>query len=109
VVDIFNRVNSGGAKLSKGDLALASLCAQWPPARQEMRDHLTVWKKAGSDFTLDWLLRNATAVATGSELFTALSNVKRTSSNAPSRRRLRTSVRSWTRSPASSVSTMTES
>jgi len=76
VVDIFNRVNSGGTKLSKGDLALASLCAQWPPARQEMRDHLTVWKKAGFDFTLDWLLRNATAVATGRALFTALSNVK---------------------------------
>ena len=76
VVDIFNRVNSGGTKLSKGDLALASLCAQWPPARQEMRDHLAVWKKAGFDFTLDWLLRNATAVARGRALFTALSNVK---------------------------------
>ncbi|MFF0243202.1 DUF262 domain-containing protein [Rhodococcus pyridinivorans] len=76
VVDIFNRVNSGGTKLSKGDLALASLCAQWPPARQEMRDHLAVWKKAGFDFTLDWLLRNATAVARGRALFTALSSVQ---------------------------------
>ncbi|WP_016695687.1 GmrSD restriction endonuclease domain-containing protein [Rhodococcus rhodochrous] len=37
VVDISNRVNSGGTKLSKGDLALASLCAQWPPARQDAR------------------------------------------------------------------------
>lgn len=27
VVDIFNRVNSGGTKLSKGDLALAKICA----------------------------------------------------------------------------------
>ena len=27
VVDIFNRVNSGGTKLSKGDLALATICA----------------------------------------------------------------------------------
>ncbi|MGV5047239.1 hypothetical protein [Rhodococcus pyridinivorans] len=41
-----------------------------------MRDRLTVWKKAGFDFTLDWLLRNATTVATGRALFTALSNVK---------------------------------
>ncbi len=76
VVDIFNRVNSGGTKLSKGDLALASLCAQWPPARQVMRDSLAVWKKAGFDFTLDWLLRNATAVARGRALFTALSSVQ---------------------------------
>jgi hypothetical protein len=33
VVDIFNRVNSGGTKLSKGDLALAKICADWPEAR----------------------------------------------------------------------------
>jgi hypothetical protein len=32
VVDIFNRVNSGGTKLSKGDLALAKICAEWPQA-----------------------------------------------------------------------------
>ena len=30
VVDIFNRVNSGGTKLSKGDLALAKICAGLP-------------------------------------------------------------------------------
>jgi len=33
VVDIFNRVNSGGTKLSKGDLALAKICATFPEAR----------------------------------------------------------------------------
>ena len=36
VVDIFNLVNSGGTKLSKGDLALAKICADWPQAREEM-------------------------------------------------------------------------
>jgi len=35
VVDIFNQVNSGGTKLSKGDLALARVCASWPEARDE--------------------------------------------------------------------------
>lgn len=34
VVDIFNRVNSGGTKLSKGDLALAKICADLPTARR---------------------------------------------------------------------------
>ncbi|RVW05987.1 GmrSD restriction endonuclease domain-containing protein [Rhodococcus spongiicola] len=75
VVDIFNKVNSGGTKLSKGDLALAKLCAQWPEARSEMRDDLDRWKQAGYDFSLDWLLRNATAVATGRALFSALDKV----------------------------------
>ena len=37
VVDIFNRVNSGGTTLSRGDLDLAKICAQWPEARDEMR------------------------------------------------------------------------
>ena len=49
VVDIFNRVNSGGTKLSKGDLALAKLCAEWSEARQELRSKLASWKAAGKD------------------------------------------------------------
>lgn len=72
VVDIFNRVNSGGTKLSKGDLALAKLCAQWPQARSTMRKALDRWRDTGYDFSLDWLLRTATAVATGRAQFDAL-------------------------------------
>ncbi|MEV7968883.1 DUF262 domain-containing protein, partial [Sphaerisporangium sp. NPDC088356] len=75
VVDIFNRVNSGGTALSKGDLALAKICAHWPPARQVMRDHVKEWQSKGFDFSLDWLLRNTTAVATGRAVFTALDTV----------------------------------
>src|SRR5215216_3653111 len=50
VVDIFNRVNSGGTKLSKGDLALAKVCAAWPEARTELRDRLGKWRDAGFHF-----------------------------------------------------------
>lgn len=75
VVDIFNKVNSGGTKLSKGDLALAKLCAEWPDARKELRDNLDRWRKAGFRFTPEWLLRNATAVARGRALFSSLADV----------------------------------
>lgn len=75
VVDIFNRVNSGGTKLSKGDLALAKKCAHWPEARAAMRSHLEVWQKEGFAFSLDWLLRNTTAVATGRAEFASLDDV----------------------------------
>jgi hypothetical protein len=75
VVDIFNRVNSGGTKLSKGDLALAKKCAHWPEARAVMRSHLDVWQKEGFAFSLDWLLRNTTAVATGRAEFASLDDV----------------------------------
>ena len=56
VVDIFNRVNSGGTKLSKGDLALAKIAAQSPELRSDMRNSLQNWKKSGFNFSLDWLL-----------------------------------------------------
>lgn len=75
VVDIFNRVNSGGTKLSKGDLALARICAEWPDARQELRSALKEWQQAGFDFKMDWLLRNVNTVLTGEALFSALKDV----------------------------------
>ena len=69
VVDIFNRVNSGGTKLSKGDLALAKICADWPGARDEMKTHLAQWNANGYDFSLDWLLRCLNTVLTGEAKF----------------------------------------
>lgn len=76
VVDIFNQVNSGGTKLSKGDLALAKVCASWPEARAQMRARLKKWRQAGFDFRLEWFLRGINAVITGEALFTALKDVK---------------------------------
>lgn len=69
VVDIFNRVNSGGTKLSKGDLALAKICADWPEARDAMKAKLKEWNGAGYDFNLDWLLRSVNTVLTGEAKF----------------------------------------
>lgn len=74
VVDIFNRVNSGGTKLSKGDLALAKICASWPDARHQMNEYLKYWKDRGYHFTLDWLLRVVNGIVTGKALFTALAD-----------------------------------
>lgn len=76
VVDIFNRVNSGGTKLSKGDLALAKITANAPDARDRMRAALAQWASAGyNNFKLDWLLRSVTAVSTGRVLFRELDDV----------------------------------
>jgi hypothetical protein len=69
VVDIFNRVNSGGTKLSKGDLALAKICAEWPEARDEMKTRLKEWEGANFHFNLDWLLRSVNTVLTGEAKF----------------------------------------
>ncbi|BAQ67982.1 hypothetical protein NHU_00814 [Rhodovulum sulfidophilum] len=72
VVDIFNRVNSGGTKLSKGDLALAKICADWPEARDTMKSSIGRWRSEGYDFTLDWLLRSVNTILTGEAKFVYL-------------------------------------
>ena len=72
VVDIFNRVNSGGTKLSKGDLALAKICVKWPDARDSMKEKLKEWANAGYDFNLDWLLRSVNTILTGEAKFSFL-------------------------------------
>jgi hypothetical protein len=72
VVDIFNQVNSGGTKLSKGDLALAKICADWPDARSEMKRALKGWTASGYHFTLDWLLRSVNTALTGEAKFSFL-------------------------------------
>ena len=75
IVDIFNEVNSGGTKLSKGDLALAKICASWPEAREEMQTRLRKWENVGYHFSkspLDWLLRCITAMLTSQADFAAL-------------------------------------
>lgn len=74
VVDIFNRVNSGGTKLSKGDLALAKICSDWPEARDTMKEKLASWAKADYRFNLDWLLRSVNTTLTGEAKFQFLHN-----------------------------------
>ena len=69
IVEIFNRVNSGGTKLSKGDLALAKICADWPDARNAMKAKIKEWENADFDFNLDWLLRSINTVLTGEAKF----------------------------------------
>ena len=77
VVDIFNRVNSGGTKLSRADLALAKICAMWPEAREAMNGHLREWQRWSYDFDLTWLLRTVNVVATGEAQFEHLHNVSK--------------------------------
>lgn len=75
VVDIFNRVNSGGTTLSKGDLVLAKIGADWPQARKEMNERLEKWRTAGFSFRLELFLRCINTVLTGNALASALSTV----------------------------------
>ncbi len=77
VVEIFNKVNSGGRKLSKGDLALAKISAYWPEARETMQAHFDEWQNSGYSindyqYKFDWLLRCINAYLTGHSDFAEL-------------------------------------
>lgn len=74
VVEIFNNVNSGGTKLSKGDLALAKICGQWKDGRDVLRAILKKYSAAGYDFSMDWLLRCITVYLTKQPYFVHLAN-----------------------------------
>lgn len=78
VVEIFDKINSGGTRLSKGDLALAKICSEWPEARDEMNKKLKSWSNDGFEFNLVWLVRAVNAVVNGEAKFSHLE------SNSPS-------------------------
>ena len=71
-VEIFNEVNSGGKKLTKGDLALARIGAQWPEVREEMRRRLEKWEANRFKADRDWLLRCITAIAANNSQYEEL-------------------------------------
>ena len=75
VVEIFNRVNSGGTKLTHADLALANICAKWKDAREEMQSRLAKWEDNGYYFELDWLLRVINTITTGEARFSRLYDI----------------------------------
>lgn len=72
VVEIFDKVNSRGTRLSKGDLALAKVCSEWPEARDEMNKRLNSWSNSGFEFNLVWLIRSINAVINGEAKFSHL-------------------------------------
>ncbi len=60
VVDILNKVNSGGTKAFEGRSGLGKICADCPKARRTMKAALSKWENVGYSFNLDWILRSVT-------------------------------------------------
>ena len=71
-IEIFNKVNQAGKKLSQGDLALTRIAGNWPEVRDEMTDRLKKWHNAGFTANRDWLLRCITALVAHSSRFERL-------------------------------------
>jgi hypothetical protein len=66
VAEIFNRVNTGGTRLSKGDLVMGSMAARWQGGRQVIEDFEADLRAKGWGLNREVLLRIMSVIALGS-------------------------------------------
>mgnify|MGYP001617594494 CR=1 FL=1 len=68
-IDVFDRVNSLGTKLTDADLALAHITGKWPQARRVMKEKIAELDGRKFYFNLTFLVRSLTGVVRGRALF----------------------------------------
>ena len=68
-IDIFDRVNSMGTKLTDAELVLTHIAGKWPQARRVMKQKIEDYEKVGFFFELDLLTRCIVVLLTKSALF----------------------------------------
>ena len=68
-IDIFDRVNSQGTKLTDAELALTHVTGKWPYARRVMKEKMEECATLNFHFGLAFMTRALTATVTGRALF----------------------------------------
>src|SRR3989338_1211777 len=68
-IDIFDRVNSMGTKLTDAELVLTHIAGKWPQARRVMKQKIEDYENAGFFFELDLLTRGFVVLLTSSAFF----------------------------------------
>ncbi len=68
-IDIFDRVNSLGTKLTDAELALTHVTGKWPAARKLMKAKIAACGDKGFDFSLAFTTRALTVVVTNRALY----------------------------------------
>ena len=73
-INIFDRVNSQGTKLTDAELALTHVTGKWPKARQLMKERINLYNGDDFNFGLAFMTRALTAAVTGRALFETIHN-----------------------------------
>ena len=68
-IDIFDRVNSQGTKLTDAELALTHVTGKWPEARRKLKAKIEDCANLGFDFSLTFMTRALTTAVTNRALF----------------------------------------
>src|SRR5690606_23959172 len=75
-IDVFDRVNSRGTKLTDAELVLTHITGGWPHARRVMKEKIFDFQKIGFDLNLDLLTRMMVVTLTKSALYKKNSKLK---------------------------------
>jgi hypothetical protein len=68
-IDVFDRVNSLGTKLTAAELALTHISGKWPEARPVMKAKLEALRTCGLTLDLDFMVRGIVGVVNGRARF----------------------------------------
>jgi len=68
-IDVFDRVNSQGTKLTDAELVLTHITGKWPKARRELKDKIQKMKEQNFEVNLDFLTRCMVVALTDSALY----------------------------------------
>lgn len=77
-IDVFDRVNSLGTKLTDAELALAHITGKWPQARQEMKEKIQELSQRRFAFDLTFMVRSLVGVVHGRGLFEVIHHTEAT-------------------------------
>ena len=76
-IDIFDRINSRGTKLTDAELALTHVTGKWPMARRALKSKRDECIAHGFDFSLTFMTRALTATVTNRALFETIHSTPR--------------------------------
>jgi len=68
-IDIFDRINSQGTKLTDAELALTHITAKWPQARRVLKEKMSFCSTRDFDFNLTFMTRALVTTVTGRALY----------------------------------------
>ena len=76
-IDVFDRVNRQGTKLTDAELALTHVTGKWPQARKVIKAKIDSFAEANFEFDLTFMTRSLTVLATDHALFERIHEVPR--------------------------------
>ena len=99
-IDVFDRVNSLGTKLTDAELALTHITGKWAKARKVMKTKITALKAKGFAFDLTFIVRCLVGVVHGRALYETI-HLKNSSSRGVNSLSMRSIAiwRSWSLNP----------